>query len=257
MTHSTDHLQFITGCTCAGTGCGGHAAVFTPAAISPPAAQPGRSGSPQAGRAPWLCARRSAARDVTTTKRLRFEIFRRDNHACRYCGATAPDAALTIDHVLPVALGGNDEPANLVTACRDCNAGKSASSPDADLVADVSADALRWGQAMKRAAELLMAEYRDRVDLHQRFADHWNEWKSGTRIKPTTVPLEGNWERSIDTFLAAGLPMEVLHECTDLAMNAQHIKPENTFRYMCGIAWRKVGEIREIASAIIETDQVE
>ena len=37
------------------------------------------------------------------SKRLRYEILHRDNHACRYCGASAPDAVITIDHVVPVA----------------------------------------------------------------------------------------------------------------------------------------------------------
>jgi 5-methylcytosine-specific restriction endonuclease McrA len=62
---------------------------------------------------------------VSVSKRLRYEVLRRDDHACRYCGHTAPDVPLTVDHVIPVALGGTDEPENLVTACKDCNAGKS------------------------------------------------------------------------------------------------------------------------------------
>lgn len=62
---------------------------------------------------------------MTVSKRLRFEILRRDNHACRYCGGVAPDATITVDHVVPVALGGSDDPSNLVAACKDCNAGKS------------------------------------------------------------------------------------------------------------------------------------
>lgn len=59
---------------------------------------------------------------MSVSKRLRFEILRRDNHACRYCGATAAEGPLTIDHVLAVALGGTDEASNLVTACSwpDC-----------------------------------------------------------------------------------------------------------------------------------------
>ena len=55
------------------------------------------------------------------TKRIRFEILKRDNHTCRYCGASAPEATLTVDHVLPLALGGTDQPNNLVAACKDCN----------------------------------------------------------------------------------------------------------------------------------------
>ena len=58
--------------------------------------------------------------------RTRFEILKRDNSTCRYCGAKAPDVVLHVDHVHPVALGGKNELENLVTSCRDCNAGKGA-----------------------------------------------------------------------------------------------------------------------------------
>src|SRR6185369_3226628 len=61
---------------------------------------------------------------MAVSKRLRFEILRRDNHTCRYCGRSAPEVKLTVDHVKPEALGGRTEPDNLVAACSDCNAGK-------------------------------------------------------------------------------------------------------------------------------------
>lgn len=190
---------------------------------------------------------------MAISKRLRYEILRRDNHACRYCGATSPGTNLTIDHVLPIALGGTDDPSNLVTACADCNAGKSASSPDAPLVADISADAIRWGQAMKEAAEFLLTEFRERHDLHDRFAAWWNAWGYGPSHQP--IPLPGGWQQSVDSILAAGLPLELLSECIDRAMKAKHVTADNTFRYMCGIAWRKVTELQEIAGALLEADQ--
>lgn len=58
------------------------------------------------------------------SKSLRFEILTRDGYRCRYCGASAQTATLHIDHVLPKAKGGRDDAANLVTACSDCNHGK-------------------------------------------------------------------------------------------------------------------------------------
>jgi hypothetical protein len=58
------------------------------------------------------------------SKRLRFEIFKRDGFKCLYCGATPAQKVLRVDHVKPVAEGGGDEPTNLVTSCFDCNAGK-------------------------------------------------------------------------------------------------------------------------------------
>jgi hypothetical protein len=48
-----------------------------------------------------------------------------------------------VDHVIPQALGGSDKPDNLVTACADCNAGKTSSMPNAMPVADVDQAAFR------------------------------------------------------------------------------------------------------------------
>lgn len=59
------------------------------------------------------------------SKKLRFEIFKRDGFRCVYCGVTPVQAALRVDHVVPVVDGGQSTPDNLVTACHDCNSGKS------------------------------------------------------------------------------------------------------------------------------------
>lgn len=60
----------------------------------------------------------------------RFRILSRDQYTCRYCGRSAPDVVLEVDHVIPVAAGGKNDDTNLVTACRDCNVGKSDSADD-------------------------------------------------------------------------------------------------------------------------------
>jgi 5-methylcytosine-specific restriction endonuclease McrA len=53
---------------------------------------------------------------VRLTKR---EILRRDNYTCQYCGQHS--ARLTVDHVTPRRLGGNQWWDNLVAACSSCN----------------------------------------------------------------------------------------------------------------------------------------
>ncbi|HCE6639534.1 TPA: HNH endonuclease [Pseudomonas aeruginosa] len=58
-------------------------------------------------------------------KSVRFEVFKRDNFICQYCGAKAPDVVLHVDHINPVSKGGDNEIINLVTACLPCNLGKS------------------------------------------------------------------------------------------------------------------------------------
>lgn len=58
------------------------------------------------------------------SKKIRFEVFKRDGFKCQYCGRMAPDVILEVDHVNPVANGGENDILNLVTSCRDCNRGK-------------------------------------------------------------------------------------------------------------------------------------
>lgn len=58
-------------------------------------------------------------------KSIRFEVFKRDCFTCQYCGSKAPDVVLEIDHITPVAAGGDSHIMNLVTACVACNSGKS------------------------------------------------------------------------------------------------------------------------------------
>lgn len=62
---------------------------------------------------------------MAVSKRLRFEVLKRDGFTCRYCGMSAPHVELHVDHVHPRSRGGRDEIENLVAACRSCNLGKS------------------------------------------------------------------------------------------------------------------------------------
>lgn len=58
--------------------------------------------------------------------KLRFQILERDSFRCQYCGRTPQDGVkLHVDHVVPRSKGGSNDPENLVTACQDCNLGKS------------------------------------------------------------------------------------------------------------------------------------
>lgn len=58
------------------------------------------------------------------SKRLRFEILKRDEFTCQYCGACAPGVWLHVDHVVPLSAGGGNHDDNLVSACDECNLGK-------------------------------------------------------------------------------------------------------------------------------------
>ncbi len=103
----------------------------------------------------------------STGKRLRFEILKRDGFRCRYCGATSMDALLHVDHVVPVADGGDDSPENLAASCAACNGGKSSvpltesslgGSPRADAMKEHAAQVKEMLKAA-RALSKAQAEY--------------------------------------------------------------------------------------------------
>lgn len=57
-------------------------------------------------------------------KKIRFEVFKRDSFKCQYCGESAPNVLLHVDHIDPVANGGSNDIFNLTTSCQPCNSGK-------------------------------------------------------------------------------------------------------------------------------------
>lgn len=60
----------------------------------------------------------------------REDIYKRDEFRCAYCGFDGSSFEgwlfLEVDHLRPQSKGGTDEPENLVTACKACNAMKGA-----------------------------------------------------------------------------------------------------------------------------------
>lgn len=58
---------------------------------------------------------------------------------CAYCGAAAK--VLDLDHIVPLALGGNNVVGNVVLACRPCNSHKSNRHPD-EFCKDMGCDLL-------------------------------------------------------------------------------------------------------------------
>lgn len=130
----------------------------------------------------------------STGKRLRFEVFKRDLFTCQYCGRKPPDVVLEIDHIDPVANGGDNSELNLVTACENCNGGKAAKllgdvrpSPDADsLYMETQqniAEARRYLEARRALTEI-------QDDLVDHFLSDWDYiFKYATLPKPSEFEM--------------------------------------------------------------------
>lgn len=171
----------------------------------------------------------------TISKRVRFEIFKRDEFTCVYCGAHPPQAVMEIDHVVPVAEGGGNDIDNLATACWDCNRGKGPVPLDSvpQQLAD-KAEMVAEREAQLRAYYEILQAKRDRTEgeiwavaevFMHRFCD-----ESITR----------NRFQSIRRFIELLNFYEVL-EAMEIAAD-QMFGRERIFAYFCGICWRKIKE---------------
>lgn len=168
------------------------------------------------------------------SKRVRFEVFKRDGFACVYCGGHPPAVILHVDHIHPLAEGGTDDEGNLVTACAPCNLGKGAallsSAPQslADRAAEVAEreEQIRGYREVMDAARARVEADVDRVaEVFERF------WDDGHT-------LSDSGRMSVRRFFE----QLGVHEVVDAAEKActARIHSTKVFRYFCGICWRQI-----------------
>lgn len=116
------------------------------------------------------------------SKKTRFEVFKRDSFACQYCGKSAPDTILHIDHINPVSKGGDNDILNLITSCQECNLGKGARELDDDSVV-----------AKQRAQLAELAERKEQLEMML----HWRDGLKEIEATQVDVAVEA-FEKQID-----------------------------------------------------------
>ena len=57
---------------------------------------------------------------------VRVSVLHRDGYKCLFCGCSAKQVQLEVDHIIPFSQDGSNDPSNLQTLCFDCNRGKGA-----------------------------------------------------------------------------------------------------------------------------------
>lgn len=117
------------------------------------------------------------------SKKLRFEVFKRDKFTCQYCGRAAPDVLLHVDHLQPVAEDGTNDILNLITACRDCNLGKGSRELSDDSAVIKQKKQLDELQERREQLQLMVEWQRGLIDLDMdtacELACFWNEMVPG------------------------------------------------------------------------------
>ena len=176
---------------------------------------------------------------MAITKRTRFEVLRRDEHTCQYCGQMAPDVVLHVDHVEPVSLGGSDKPDNLVTACKDCNTGKASIAPDSPLVQALGAKAAAYALGMTDKLTRMRASIEEGDEYAEEFRSAWDNWTFAGKPAPLAI----DWESTLHRWFRMGVPLRLVELAVPKAMALAYPKgADGRFKYLCGIVWNQIDE---------------
>jgi hypothetical protein len=100
---------------------------------------------------------------LSISKKIRFEVFKRDSFICQYCGKSSPNVVLEVDHIQPVSKGGNNNLLNLITSCYDCNRGKTNIELRDDSVVTKQRQQLEMLQERREQINLMFA-WRNELD---------------------------------------------------------------------------------------------
>lgn len=171
---------------------------------------------------------------TSISKKIRFEIFKRDGFRCAYCGQSPPVVILEVDHIEPKAKGGADDINNYITACFDCNRGKR------DIPLEKIPSQLIENIEVLKQKEEQIHEYRKFIkDIDKRI---------NKDVKRVEMVFQERFEdRSFtDTFINGTLKRFLnslpLHEVVEAMGIATSKQSDSTacIKYFCGICWNKI-----------------
>lgn len=172
---------------------------------------------------------------MAITKKIRFEVFKRDGFKCAYCGKTPPSVVLEIDHIDPKSKGGKDDINNLITACFDCNRGKAATplqritpklSENLEVLKEQE-DQLKEYRKFVRKIELRTKDDIDEVnELYNKFYPGW-------------VFSDKFIHTSLKMFLKK-LPKHQVIEALEIAVSHYPTNKDRVINYFCGVCWHKI-----------------
>ena len=181
------------------------------------------------------------AESVSTRKplsrRVRFEVFKRDGFRCSYCGQHPPDVLLEVDHIIPVCEGGEDVEDNLTTACFACNRGK-AGIPLTRVPQSLPEKAAEIAEREEQLAgyRAVMKARADRIEQ-----DAFDVAAILLFKKPgEEFGVDRRWLLSIKKFIDL-LPLHEIEEAAELACaNAPRGSDYRRFLYFCKVCWNKI-----------------
>lgn len=165
-------------------------------------------------------------------KRKRFEIFKRDKFQCQYCGQVPPVITLHVDHINPVSLGGGNESGNLITACCQCNLGKS-NIPLKDLPESLKdhAERIKERESQINGYNKIIRSEKIRIEKQV--------WEIVEILFPKSKKVRTDWFISIKKFIKI-MPFFETEDAAEIAYCQLFDQESSCFLYFCGVCRRKI-----------------
>lgn len=168
------------------------------------------------------------------SQKLRFEIFKRDNFTCQYCSAKPPKVALEIDHLVPVCKKGTNHIDNLITACFDCNRGKSGNELTSIPLTIIEKSELKK-IALKQYKDYqkLLLEEKKQIEIEI------DNIESVYNSIFTNYTFTESFRLSVKKFIKL-LDFETVYESMENACSKIFYDESKVLSYFCGICWNKI-----------------
>lgn len=168
------------------------------------------------------------------SKKVRFDVFKRDNFTCNYCGRSTPSVILEVDHIIPVSKNGSNNIDNLITSCFDCNRGKSnnelTSIPEAlnckiEILKEKELQYLEFKKLQKKLDKRINNEVQEICNLYEIYFPEYY--------------ITENFKISIKNFIDKlgfyNVKLAMDKSCSRFNYN-------HSLKYFCGICWNKIKE---------------
>lgn len=173
---------------------------------------------------------------MAISKKLRFEVFKRDGFTCQYCGGHPPSKILEADHVIAKSKGGTDDINNLVTSCFDCNRGKSdrdlnqvplSLAENTKMIKEREDQYREYNKTLKNVDKRINSEINE---VEKIFSEAFNDMYA---FKPS-------FRMSVKKFINSLGLMEVQDSMEKaIAKCPDH---NDCLKYFCGVCWSKIRE---------------
>ena len=145
------------------------------------------------------------------SKKIRFEIFKRDGFKCAYCGKAPPVVTLELDHIEPKAKGGK-EPAQL--------------QENLEILKEKELQLSEYRKFIAKIEKRLKGDFEEISGI---YSEYYPGWEFSDRFKNV----------SLRRFLQL-LPKHLVIESLLIAVSRWPNNKDKVIPYFCDICWNKI-----------------